>query len=141
MRTVSYVDFQGFDRTFTEVLMNNQTITDNDDPRNFSLFNLKNLIEAVAYNDIEKFTEIHSILTSAVIDVFRMQHPSLWFFGFIDPGELATMESLITLEILSRFKTINLGYFFDTLQEMNIETSMFNKYSKQEFHLLENIVH
>jgi hypothetical protein len=120
--------------------MNNKIILEKEDPKNYSLFNLKNLFESVSNNDIEKFSEIHSILTSSIVDVFRVQNPSLWFFGFIDPNELATMESLITLEILSRFKTINLGYFFDALQEVHIDSSIFNKYSKQEFYMLENIV-
>ena len=101
---------------------------------------MKNLYEAISNNDIEKFCEINSLLSSAIIDVFRIQNSNLMLFGFIDPNELAIMESLITLEILMKFKMINLSYFFDTLQEVNIENSLFNKYSKQEFYILENIV-
>lgn len=120
--------------------MNNIVILENEDPQNYSLFNMKNLYEAISNNDVEKFCEINSLLTSAIIDVFRIQNSSLIFFGFIDPNEHAIMESLITLEILTKFKMINLAYFFDSLQEVNVENSLFIKYSKQEFYILENIV-
>lgn len=121
--------------------MNNKTISEKDDPKNFSLYNVKNLFEAISNNDVEKFCDINSVLTSAVIEIFRIQNSSLIFLAFIDPNELSTMESLITLEIMTKFKMINLGYFFDILQEVNVEMSLFNKYSKQEFYILDNIVH
>jgi hypothetical protein len=140
VRSISFIDLEGFEKSFTEVLMHNKVILEKDDPKNYSLFNIKNLFESISNNDFEKFCEINSVLTSALIEILRIHNSSLMFFGFIDPNETAVMESLITLEILMKFKMINLSYFFDTLQEVNVESSIFNKYSKQEFYTLENIV-
>ena len=138
--SLSFIDLEGFDSTFTEILINTKKNNEKLDPKNISILNFKNLIEAISNVEIDKFTEINSILTSIIIDILRIQNLSLVFFGFIDPHESAMMESLITLEISNKFKNINLDVFFEALQQVNAEMSIFNKYSKQEFYILENIV-
>ena len=53
IRSITFVDIEGFNKSFTDVLMNNKVILEKEDPKNYSLFNMKNLYEAISNNDIE----------------------------------------------------------------------------------------
>jgi hypothetical protein len=62
-------------------------------------------------------------------------------FGFIEQNNSSILESSITLEIMNKFKNMNVEYFFDIVSEMDIESSRVeNKYSKDEFHIIDTIV-
>lgn len=105
-----------------------------------STLNFKNLIESMSDINLDKFTSLNSKVISVIVDIFRTKNLSLTLFAFINPFENSTIESLITLEIMNKFKKINLNLFFEALQDLNADISIFNKYTKEEFYLLDNIV-
>jgi hypothetical protein len=141
IRTVTFVDFEGFNSSFTDILINNKPISVKTDPKNYSLINLKNLIESIAAVDFEKYSEVNSTLTSLLTEIFRTsQNYSTFIFGFIDQNDNSILESTASLEILNKFKIMNTDYFFACLQEMNIDVSeLDNKFLKEEFHVIEII--
>jgi hypothetical protein len=121
-------------------LINSKVVSEKQDPKNYSLVNLKNLIESIANIETDKFLEVNSILTSTLLEILKIPRMNIMFFGFVNPSESNLKESLITLEIINKVKMINLEYFFDSLNEMNVSLYAFNNYSKQEFYLIDNIV-
>jgi hypothetical protein len=142
IRTVSFIDIEGFNSTFTDVLLKNQTVSINNSPKNYSLINFKNLIESISAVDLEKYSEINSILCTLITEILRVQNSSIFMFGFIDQNDNSIFESTVTLEIMNKFKNLNSDYFFDVVQEMNIDISNMNdnKYLKDEYHVTESIV-
>lgn len=141
IRTVNFVDFEGFETTLIETLLSNQPVSVNSDAKNFSLISLKNLIESIATLDLTKYSEVNSSLASLVTELLRVQNTNFLFFGFINQNESSVLESTVTLEIMNKFKNLHVDYFFDVVQEMNLDYSNIdNKYSKEEFHLIEMIV-
>lgn len=140
IRTVSFIDIEGFNKSFTNILVNNQQVSLKQDPRNYTLSALKNLFESIASFDLEKYSEINSVVASSIIDILRMQNSSLFVFGFVDQDQASIYESTVTLEILNKVKLFNIDYFFSLVQEMNINLSETdNKYLKEEFHIVEII--
>jgi hypothetical protein len=128
---------EGFGKTFTDTLLNKKISTDN---KHYSISNFKNLIEAISAVDMDKFSDINSILVSVMTEILKIPNSNFYLFGFIDQNEKSILESTITLEIMNKFKTLNIEYFFDVVQEMKIENSNIGiKYSKDEFHIIEMI--
>jgi hypothetical protein len=141
IRTLSFIDIEGFNSNFTQILLNKTPVSLKSDPKNYSLINLKNMIEAVSAIDLEKYSEVNSILVSVISQILKIQNTQLFIFGFIDQNDSSILESTVTLELMNKFKNFNAEYFFDIVQEMNFENSNIdNKYLKEEFHIIEIIV-
>lgn len=141
IRTVTFVDFEGFNSSLTDTLLHNRPVSNTSDPKNFSLISFKNLIESIATPDLTKYSEVNSILASLVTDLLRIQNSNFFFFGFINQNESSALESTVTLEIMNKLKNLRVDDFFEAVQEMNLDYSNIdNKYSKEEFHLIETIV-
>lgn len=140
IRTVNFVDFEGFDTNLIETLLSNSPVSVNSDAKNFSLISLKNLIESISTLDLTKYSEVNSSLASLITEILRVQNTNFLFFGFINQNDSSILESTVTLEIMNKFKSLHIDYFFDVVQEMNLDYSNIdNKYSKEEFHLIEMI--
>jgi len=102
--------------------------------------NFKCLIEALSDTDLNKFTEINSILSFLISDILK-QNIFIFFFGFINANTDFISETIFTLELTNKMKNICPDYFFDILQDIKRENSfMDNKYTKEDFHILQNIV-
>jgi hypothetical protein len=141
IRTITFIDFDNFNHKLTESLINNQNISPIRDAKNYSLISLKNLIEAIISLDLTKFSEVNSTLASLVTEILKIQNSIFYFFGFINQNEDSVLESTVTLEIMNKLKNLHTDYFFDIVQEMELNYSNIeNKYSKEEFHLIEMIV-
>ncbi len=123
---------------FTDILLNKKI---NNDNKHYSLLNFKNLIESISSVNLDKFSEVNSILVSVLTEILKIPNSNFFMFGFIDQNEKSILESTITLEIMNKFKSLNVEYFFDVVQEVNLENSNLGiKYSKDEFHIIETIV-
>lgn len=62
-------------------------------------------------------------------------------FGFVEQNQNSILETTTTLELLTKFQTLNIAYFFDIMQELNLNTTVSeNKYSKYEFYTIDSIV-
>lgn len=140
IRTVSFIDIEGFNSSFTQMILKNQTVTLSNDPKNYTIFNFKNLIESIASQDLEKYSEVNSILASLITEIMRIQNTTFFFFGFIDQNDSSILESTVTLEIMNKFKNINTDYFFDVVQDMNIDIANEDNNLKEEYHIIDNIV-
>jgi hypothetical protein len=102
--------------------------------------NFKYLIEALSDTDINKFTDINSILSFLISDILK-QNIFIFFFGFINYNMECNSETIFTLELTNKIKNICPDYFFDILQDIKRENSfMDNKYTKDDFHTLQTIV-
>lgn len=142
IRSISFVEIEGFNHIFTEILLNNQTVSPNKDPKNFSLLSFKNLIESIATLDFEKYTEINSTLNQVLIDILKISNSTHFLFGFIDQNEASILESSVTLGIMNKFKTLNTDYFFDIVHDMKIDSSRIgNKCFNREFQTIEIMVY
>ena len=141
IRTISFIDIEGFDSSFTDILLNNQHVSVKTNPKNYTLLNLKNLIEAISAQDLEKYSQVNSILCSLIIEIMRIQNSTYFFFGFIDQNDYSLLESTVSLEIMNKFKNVNPDYFFEFVQDMNIDISNMNDNNnlKEEFYSVENI--
>jgi hypothetical protein len=140
IRTVTFVDIEGFNKSFSDILMKKNTVSSTADP-NYSLLCFKNLIEAISTLQLEKYSEINSILANVLTDILKIPNSCFYMFGFIDQNNNSMMESSITLDIMKKFKAMNVEYFFDIVSEMEIDNSRNeNRYSKNEFHIIETIV-
>jgi hypothetical protein len=142
IRTISFIDFEGFNCSFTEILLKNKNVPIKSDPKNFTLLNLKNFVEAISSVDLEKYSEINSSLCNILIDILRTHNSSIFMFGFINQNENSLYESTVTLELMNKFKNLNSEYFFDVVQEMNFDISNMNehKYFKEEYYIVDMIV-
>lgn len=141
IRSLSFVDIEGFNSKFPKKLINHVPVSSKEDPKTFSLFNVKNLFESMASLDFQKYSEVNSTLTNVIQDIMKVNNTSLFMFGFIDQNENSILESTVTLEIMNKFKNINSDYFFDIVQEMDLDVSCIaNRYLKEEFHVAEMIV-
>mgnify|MGYP000370251211 CR=1 FL=1 len=128
---------EGFGKAFTDILLNKKISTDN---KHYSILNFKNLIEAISAVDIHKYSDINSILVSVMTEILKIPNSNFYLFGFVDQNDKSILESTITLEIMNKFKSLNIEYFFDVVQEMRVENSNIGiKYSKDEFHIIEMI--
>jgi hypothetical protein len=77
---------------------------------------------------------------SVITEIIKIPNSSFYIFAFIEQNEKSILESTITLEIMNKFKGLNVEYFFDVVQEMRIDNSNVGiKYSKDEFHIIEMI--
>jgi hypothetical protein len=139
IRTISFVDFEGFNQSFTEILLNKNTISIKKDAKNYTLVNLKNFIEAMSSVDLEKYSEINSTLCNVLIEIMRNHNSSIFMFAFVNQNESTLTESTVTLELMNKFKNINTEYFFDVVQEMNMDISNMNE-NKEEYYIAEIIV-
>jgi hypothetical protein len=141
IRTISFIDSEGFNSSFTKILMENQSPSVSSNPKQYTLLNFKNLVEAIHSQDLVKYSEVNSVFCSLVTDILRIQNSSLFFFGFIDQNEPSILESTVTLEIMNKFKNLNPDAFFEILQELNLDISNMNENNnlKEEFHTIENI--
>jgi hypothetical protein len=75
-------------------------------------------------------------------EILKVPNSNFYLFGFIEQNNSSILESTITLDIMSKFKNMNVEYFFDLIHEMNLENSNFeNKYTRDEFHTIETIVY
>jgi hypothetical protein len=102
--------------------------------------NFKCLIEALSDTDINKYSEINSILSYLISDILK-QNIFIFFFGFINISTEFISETMFTLELTNKMKNICPDYFFDILQDMKRDNSfMDNKYTKDDFHTLQTIV-
>jgi hypothetical protein len=142
IRTVSYIDLEGFDDSFTEIMLKKKNVALKSDPKNYSLVNLKNFIDAMSQVDLEKYSEINSSLCHILNDILRNNNSSIFMFAFINQNESSLRESTVTLELMNKIKNLNTEYFFDVVQEMNIDISNMydNKYFKEEYYIAEVIV-
>jgi hypothetical protein len=142
IRTVSFVDFEGFDSNFTDFLRKKENTSIKNDVKNYTMVNLKNMFEAISSLDLQKYSEINSSLCSSLVDILRTHNSSIFMFAFINQNEASLSESTVTLELMMKFKNLNSDYFFDVAQEMNIDISNINddKYFKEEYYVAEMIV-
>jgi len=62
------------------------------------------------------------------------------FFGFIDQNDDSLQESFITLDIINKFKSLNLRAFFNELRKHSLDTSLVDKYSTHDYKVIEAIV-
>lgn len=62
------------------------------------------------------------------------------FFGLIDQNDESLQESFITLDIINKFKILNLRVFFNELKKHSLDISLVNKYSTQDYKVIETIV-
>ena len=141
IRAVSFIDIEGFNSEFTDILLHNQTVSVNANPKHYTLLNFVNLIDAIYPQDLEKYSAVNSILCSLVTEILRVQNSSFFLFGFIDQNDNSILESTVTLQIMNKFKNINPDYFFDVVQDLNIDISNMNENNnlKEEFHTIDNI--
>jgi hypothetical protein len=141
IRTISFVDIEGFNKGFSDILLKKKDISVTSDPKNYSLLCFKNLIDSISTLQLDKYTEVNSILASVLTDILKIPNSSFYMFGFIEQNNSSILESSITLEIMNKFKNMNVEYFFDIVSEFNIDNSgIDNKYSKDEFHIIDTIV-
>ena len=140
IRTVNFVDFEGFNSKLTDCMLNDKQVTQAYNAKNFSILSLKNLIESIVTLDLTKYSEVNSVLASLITSIFKIPNTSCCLFGFINQNENSILESTITLEIMNKFKLLNIDYFFDVLHEMELDYSIDNKYPKEEFHEIQSIV-
>ena len=140
IRTVSFIDIEGFNSVFTKVLLHNQSVSVSNNPKQYTLLGFKNLVEAIHAQDLEKYSEINSVLCSLITEILRIQNSTYFFFGFIDQNEPSILESTVTLEIMNKFKNLNPDSFFEILQDLNLDISNMNENNnlKEEFHTIEN---
>jgi hypothetical protein len=141
IRTVSFIDTEGFNSSFTNILMENQSPSIATNAKQYTLLNFKNLIEAIHSQDLEKYSDVNSVYCSLITEILRIQNSTLFFFGFIDQNEPSILESTVTLEIMNKFKNLNSDDFFEILQDLNLDISNMNENNnlKEEFHTIENI--
>jgi len=142
IRTVSFVDFEGFNSSLTNILHRKKNISMKNDVKNYTMVNLKNMFESMSSFDLQKYSEINSSLCSTLVDILRTHNSSIFMFAFINQNEASLSESIVTLELMTKFKSLNSDYFFDVAQEMNIDISNINdeKYFKEEYYLADMIV-
>ncbi len=140
VRTLNFVEIQGFDNSFSKALLNERIINEINNPGLFSLINLKNLFEAIGSNDIKKYCSINSIIAIEIADILKVQNSACMFFGFIDQNDESLQESFITLDIINKFKTLNLRNFYNELKKHSLDISLVNKYSTQDYKIIEDIV-
>ena len=57
---------EGFGKSFTDVLLNKKISTDN---KHYSILNFKHLIEAISSVDMDKYSDINSILVSVMTEI------------------------------------------------------------------------
>lgn len=140
IRSITFGDIAGFDRHLIEYMKYNTKISVENDHRLYSLMNFKCLIEALSDTDINKYSEINSILSFLISDILK-QNIFIFFFGFINTSTESISETMFTLELTNKMKNICPDYFFDILQDMKRDNSfMDNKYTKDDFHTLQTIV-
>ena len=111
-----------------------------NNPDLFSLINIKNLFEAIGSNDVKKYCNVNSIVAIEIADILKLQNSACMFFGFIDQNDESLQESFITLDIINKFKTLNLTVFFNELKKHSLDISIVNKYSTQDYKVIEDIV-
>lgn len=142
IRTISFIDIEGFNSSFTEILLRNKNVSIKNDAKNFTMLNFKNFVEAISSVDLEKYSEINSNLCNLLVDILRSHNSSIFIFGFINQNENSLYESTVTLELMNKFKNLNAEYFFDVVHEMNIDISNMNenKYFKEEYYIVDLIV-
>jgi hypothetical protein len=140
IRTVSFIDIEGFNSSLTQSLIKNQPMSIANNPKNYTLNNFKNLIESIASHDFEKFSQVNSILCSVISDIFRNQNSTYFLFGFIDHNYNSVLETTITLEMMNKFKNINPDYFFDIVSDMNLDNEKDENNLKEEYQIIDNIV-
>jgi len=139
IRTVSFVDIEGFTQTFTEDLLNKNEYLTNNSP-NYTLLQFKNLIESIASQDFNKYSQVNSIISTLLTDIFKIQNTTYFFFGFINQNDGSIIESNVTLEIMNKFKNIYPDTFFDVVQDLNLDIINEENNLKEEYHVIENIV-
>jgi phage terminase small subunit len=101
-----------------------------------------NLVDAVSMLQLDKYCEINSIFVNAMTDILKQPNTNFYMFGFIEQNNNSMLESSITLDIMNKFKRMNVEYFFDVISEMNIDHSKLDiKYTKDEFHIIDTIVY
>jgi hypothetical protein len=140
IRTVTFVDIEGFEKSFADSLLK-KTEPVHLDAKNYSLQCFKNLIDSISGLQLDKYSEINSILVSVLTDIFKVPNSCFYMFGFIEQNNSSLLPSSITLDIMNKFKNMNVEYFFDIVSEIGVDNSGVDvKYSKNEYHIIEIIV-
>lgn len=142
VRTISFVDIEGFDSSFTEMLMQNRPVYVTKEPKLYTLNSFKNLVESMKDKNLNQFSEVKSILCHLIINILRNNNLSVYFFGFIDQNEKSILNSTVTLEIMKKIKYLNAENFFEVLHELNINVSNLNDENilKEEYLTVEKIL-
>ena len=89
---------------------------------------------------MKKYCSINSTIATVIADILKTPNSIFMFFGFIDQNDDSFKESFITLDIMNKFKKVNLKAFFDELKKLSLDISVVNKYSAQDYKLIEEIV-
>jgi hypothetical protein len=139
IRTISFIDIEGFNSSFTDILVNKKTASIKNDAKNFTLVKLKNLFEALSSADLDKYSEINSTFCNILLETLRIQNSFVFMFAFINQNESTLSESTVTLELMNKFKEINTEFFFDYVQEVDMDISDINQ-NKDEYYIAELIV-
>jgi hypothetical protein len=142
VRTISFVDIEGFDSSFTEMLIQKRPVYITKEPKLYTLNSFKNLIESIYYKNIDKFSEVKSILCHLIITILRIPNLSVFFFGFIDQNEKSILNSTVTLEMMMKLKNLNFENFFAYALDLNIDFSNLNDENilKEDFLTAEKIL-
>lgn len=141
IRTVTFIDIEGFNSSFTDILLNNKQVSCLNDPKHYSLINFKLLLEAIATHDIKKYGQIKSVLTSLIIEVLKISNSTFFLFGFIEQNDKSVLESTVTLDILSKFMKMSPNFFFEILND-TCQSNLKNEGNEnldEEFHIIDTI--
>ena len=142
IRTVSFIDIEGFNSTYTQALMNKKNLSLATNPKNYSLLQFKNLIDSIASQDIEKYSEVKSLICSLTAETLKIQNSTFFFFGFVDQNGSSILESTVTLEFMNSFMKMTPDYFFELVQDVmliNNSGGEENENLKEEFHKIDTI--
>jgi hypothetical protein len=141
LNKVSFIDVEDFKPSFTEALLNKKPLSSISDPKNYSLLQFKNMIEAIASQDREKYSEVKSLVCSLINDIFRINNSTFFIFGFVDQNDSSVLESTVTLEIMNYFMKTSPNTFSEMVQDFLQENTQQNENEnlKEEYHIIETI--
>jgi hypothetical protein len=151
LNKVTFIDVEDFKPSFTEALLNKKPLSTQSDPKNYSLLQFKNMIEAISSQDKEKYSEVKSLICSLISDIFKINNSTFFIMGFVDQNDSSILESTVTLEIMNYFMKMTPNSFSEMIQDFNSFSEMIQDFNqenstqngnenlKEEYHIIETI--